>query len=139
MQSFLVLSTYAGTQIRGCSDDHTGSCFYMNMSASATARSLFSGAAQSGSGTLTRANLEATFGVMSTVPNCNMTGSNQTKGGIYGRVRLGVLANGEADCASPDSTVGWGGKRSNSVGCGSGRSDYRAGANYCSQGSLWIK
>ena len=127
-----------GTQLRGCKGDHTGNCLYMALSTSQTAVTLFNGGGQYGAGTLTRANLENVFGAVS-FPYCNMIGTNQTIGSIYGRVRFGVLVNNENECASPDQVVGWGGKISNGVSCGAGRGNWSVTGNTCYQGSLWIR
>jgi hypothetical protein len=40
-------------------------------------------------------------------PNCNLEGTNQASANT--RVRLGIIANQEADCTSPDSRIGVGG------------------------------
>jgi hypothetical protein len=42
-------------------------------------------------------------------PNCNLEGFN-VDGGAYQRVRIGILANQENDCATPDSRIGFGGE-----------------------------
>ncbi len=42
-------------------------------------------------------------------PNCNREGFN-VDGGSYQRVRIGIMANQENDCDSPDSRIGFGGE-----------------------------
>jgi hypothetical protein len=49
-------------------------------------------------------------------PNCNREGFN-VDGGDYQRVRIGIIANQENDCNSPDSRIGFGGQ--NNL-CGAG-------------------
>ncbi|MEZ4409600.1 MAG: fibrinogen-like YCDxxxxGGGW domain-containing protein [Polyangiales bacterium] len=56
---------------------------------------------------LGRANWYRLLSSPSLQPNCNAEGVNVGVGG-YRRVRLGIVANQEGDCASPDSSLGFG-------------------------------
>lgn len=58
--------------------------------------------------TLGRAAWKALMGSSASLQaNCNLEGINV--GNTYSRVRIGIVANQEADCASPDSRIGIGG------------------------------
>jgi hypothetical protein len=136
-QSFLAVT---GTQIRGCKGDQTGGCLFMNLSSTMSPATLFAGASQSGGGTLSRSSLDALFGTINIEPHCNLTGTNHIgPNARHGRVRLGVLANNENDCLSPDSAIGWGLKMTDSESCGAGRADWAGAGHLCIQGTLWIK
>jgi cysteine-rich repeat protein len=56
----------------------------------------------------TRATWETLVDPPSLTENCNLEGINNTTGDTTPRVRLGILANTEDDCASPDSVIGVG-------------------------------
>jgi hypothetical protein len=53
-------------------------------------------------------------------PNCNKSGINNFANDPYVRVRIGMVANQEADCATPDSFVGIGGGGGAGSGCNLG-------------------
>jgi hypothetical protein len=50
-------------------------------------------------------------------PNCNRSGINNSSRDPYVRVRIGMLANQEADCVTPDSFIGIGGGGGAMNGC----------------------
>ena len=50
-------------------------------------------------------------------PNCNQGGINNFSANPYVRVRIGMIANQEADCQTPDSFIGVGGGGGSGNGC----------------------
>jgi hypothetical protein len=113
---FVGFSTLPFTQVRLGMVDGSPRHIVVNVSATPlpSIRSVFAGPARA---TMAgRAAWRSLVASPSLQPNCNSEGFN-IDGGSYHAVRLGILANQENDCGSPDSRIGFGGERNL---CGAG-------------------
>jgi hypothetical protein len=135
-----------GANVRGCKGvPGPNQCFQQALGGNKTLQKVFTEPFKSGGPS--RGFVVSLWGDDTSQPYCNGTGINNYKDysgpGTYSGVRFGLIGNNENDCATTDSSWGFGGFSCSDVNrsCGAGGAFWQGGGcgRNCTQGTLWVR